>query len=348
MSFSPLTVDRIENIEHLEYLLSIPSQAAIAAMKELDGDMMILGVGGKMGPSLAHMAVRASAAAGKRRRVIGVSRFSSQALPAQLAAWGIEAISCDLLDQRQLDALPDVPNLIYMAGMKFGSTGNESLTWAMNSFLPGMVCSRFAKSRIAAFSTGNIYGLVPVTGSGSREQDKPNPTGEYAMSCLGRERIFEYFSGKADVCLSLLRLNYATEVRYGVLVDLAQRVWRGQTIDLAMGHVNVIFQGEANAMALASLCLAAAPPFVLNIAGPEILKVRDVCQEFARLMNKTPNFVGSEASDALLNDGSLGRKLFGDERVPVARMLGWIADWVMHDGANLGKPTHFESRTGKF
>lgn len=338
----------IQDVAHLEELLSEPTSGVIDLMARLDGDLIVLGAAGKMGPTLTRMAKRASDAAGVRRRILAVSRFSSGEAEAAFQREGVETIRCDLLDQDQLDRLPDAPNVVYMAGMKFGTTGQEPLTWAMNAYLPGMVCRKYRNSRIAAFSTGNIYGLAPVVRGGSLETDPPNPAGDYAMSCLGRERIFEHFSLTLDLPIALIRLNYAVEMRYGVLVDMARRVWAGETIDLAMGNVNVIWQGDANAMSLRALELAASPAAILNVAGPECLSIRRVCEEFGRLMEKSPVFTGAESPDALLNNGQMGHRLFGYPQVGVGQMMGWIADWVMRGGASLSKPTHFEVRDGKF
>jgi nucleoside-diphosphate-sugar epimerase len=343
--------ESIESAEQLEELLSRPTEYVVDALAKCPGDILILGVAGKMGPTLARMAKRAVAAADanpRARRVIGVARFSSAGERAKLETHGIETIKADLLDEDQLNRLPGAPNVIYMAGMKFGATGQESLTWAMNTFLPGMVCKKYHHSRIVAFSTGNVYGLTRAGGGGSVETDAPNPVGEYAMSCLGRERMFEHFSRTRSIPLTLIRLNYATEMRYGVLVDLARRVWAGEVIDLSMGHMNVIWQADANAMSLAALAHASVPPFVLNVAGPELLRVREVCEQFGRLMNRPVQFREVESPDALLNNGGLGHKLFGPPGVGIDQLLRWTADWVMRGGESLGKPTHFESRDGKF
>jgi nucleoside-diphosphate-sugar epimerase len=301
-----------------------------------------------MGPTLARMASRASERAGVKRRVIGVSRFSNAADEAKLHNWGIETIRCDLLDRRQLDNLPDAPNVVYMAGMKFGATGQAAMTWAMNAYLPGMVAERFRDSRIVAFSTGNIYGLVPVNSAGSKEDDSLNPVGEYAMSCLGRERVFEHFSRAQGIPVSIIRLNYACELRYGVLVDLARRVRAGQTVDLSMGYMNVIWQADANAMALASFEQASSPPFVINVTGLERLSVRQVCDAFASRFGKAARFSGSEAPDALLSNATRAHELHGPPRIGVDQMIDWIAHWIERGGALLGKPTHFEVRDGKF
>ncbi len=340
--------DRIQSVEELEHLLSEPTPAAVDAMRRMTGDLLVLGVAGKMGPTLARMAKRASVAAGVRRRVIGVSRFSNAGEAARLEAHGIETIKADLLDGTQLDRLPDAPNVLYMTGMKFGATGQEALTWAMNAYLPGMVCERFARSRIVAFSTGNVYGMTPVKRGGSVETDAPVPVGEYAMSCLGRERMFEHFSHALSIPAALIRLNYASEMRYGVLVDLARKVWTDAPIDVSMGHFNVIWQGDANAMTLAAFDHLATPPLLLNVAGAELASVRDVCTMYRELMRKPVRFTGVEAPDALLSNGQLGYRLCGRPRVGLEQQLRWAADWVMTGGASLGKPTHFEARDGKF
>lgn len=338
----------IRDVAELEDLLSEPTEATVRSLTQLEGDIVILGVAGKMGPTLARMAKRASDAAGVNRRVIGVSRFSAPAQELQLREWGIETVRCDLLDRKPLAELPEAANVVYMAGMKFGSTGQESLTWAMNSYLPGLVSERYCNSRIAVFSTGNVYGLTPVSQEGSRECDPLNPMGEYAMSCLGRERIFEHFSRTNNIPMAILRLNYATELRYGVLVDIAQRVQAGEAVPLAMGYLNAIWQGDACDMSLQSLPHASVPPLVVNIAGPELLSVRKVAQEFAERLGRSVRFEGVEASDALLSNAQRAYQLFGHPRVSVAEMTSWIADWVSRRGATLAKPTHFEERAGRF
>ncbi len=338
----------IENVEQLERLLSEPSAAVIETFSRVDGDVLLLGVGGKMGPTLARMAKRASDAAGKPRRVIGVARFSTAGLEAQLHAHGVETIRCDLLEEAQVEQLPEAPNVVFMAGMKFGATGNLGLTWAMNSYLPAVISRKFRRSKIVAFSTGNVYGPAPVASGGSRESDPPNPVGEYAMSCLGRERMFEHFSRALSIPMALIRLNYACELRYGVLVDLARRVWTGEAIDLGTAHFNIIWQGDANAMTLLALERVAIPPWVINVTGPELLSVREVAEEFGRLMGKPVRFRGEESTTALLSNAQTAFKIFGLPRVRAAQVLRWIAAWVMAGGQDLGKPTHFDSRDGKF
>ncbi len=335
-------------VADLEDRLSEPTPGVVETLRALPGDLLFLGVAGKMGPTLARMAQRASDTAGVRRRVIGVSRFSAADQMAMLNAHGIETIRCDLMDEAAVAQLPDVENIVYCAAMKFGATGNESLTWAMNAWLPSVVCRKFRRSRIVAFSTGNIYGLVPVAGGGSVETDAPRPVGEYAMSCLGRERMFEHFSRTLGIPTALIRLNYACELRYGVLVDLARRIWTGQPVDLGMGWFNCLWQGDANALTLQSLALAATPPFVLNLTGPELLRVRDVAGALARRMNHPVTFTGAEGEAALLNNARKALARFGPPRVPASELIAWVADWVMRGGPDLGKPTHFESRDGRF
>ena len=338
----------IRDVTQLEELLSEPSPGVVRALGDLAGNILILGVGGKMGPTLARMAKRASAMAGMERRVIGVSRFSSASLERQLHGWGIETVRCDLLDARSLAALPEAENVVFMAGMKFGSTGQEWMTWAMNTFLPGLVANRYRESRIAVFSTGNVYGLLPVANGGSREDDVLNPSGEYAMSCVGRERIFEYFSRANGTRMSIVRLNYASELRYGVLLDIAQRVNAGQAVSLSMGYLNTIWQAEASAMSLQSLAVATSPPNVINITGTELLSVKTIAKEFGEALGRPVYFEGSESSDALLSDARKSHELFGSPRIHSGQMIEWIADWVKRRGPTLAKPTHFEDRAGNF
>lgn len=340
--------DRIESVEHLEDLLSEPTPLVIDTLARLQGDILVLGAGGKMGPTLARMAVRATTWSGTQRRVIGVSRFSDRGLESRLQAHGVETLRADLLDERQLAGLPDAPNVVFMGGMKFGSTGQQALTWAQNAYLPALVCRRFASSRIVAFSSGNVYPFTPIALGGSRETDEVGPVGEYAMSVVGRERIFEHFSRALSIPVAVARLNYAVELRYGVLVDLARKVAAGEPIDLAMGAMNAIWQGDANAAALAALDRAASPPLVFNLAGPETLSVRRVAEEFGRLLDRPVSFTGRESPDALLSNGQLGHRLFGYPRVSIAQVIEWTADWVRRGGECLDKPTHFETRDGKF
>jgi nucleoside-diphosphate-sugar epimerase len=343
-----VSVPPLQTTEQLDDLLSAPTPEVVETLARLPGDILVLGVGGKMGPTLARMARRAFQAAGIERRVIGVSRFSSVEQRASLEAQRIETIRCDLLDEEAVARLPEAPNVVFMAGMKFGSTSQEARTWAVNCYAPAVVCRRYPESRIVAFSTGNVYGLTPAGTRGSVETDTPRPVGDYAMSCLGRERIFEHFSRTQGTQAALIRLNYATELRYGVLVDLARAVHAGETIDLTMGFLNAIWQGDANAMALRAFDHVAVPPFVVNVTGPEELRVREVCEEFGRLLGRTPRFTGRESTDALLSNAGIAQRLFGPPRTSARSMIEWIAGWVMRGGQSLDKPTHFAVRDGKF
>ncbi len=338
----------IRDVDQLEEVVSEPSEALMKSLSRVPGDILILGVGGKMGPSLARMAKRASELAGVSRRVIGVARFSEPELESKLQAHQIETARADLLDESRLEALPEAPNIIFMAGMKFGSKGREALTWAINTHLPSLLCKRYPRSRMVVFSTGNIYGLTPVVSGGSVETDDLHPIGEYAMSCLGRERIFEYFCRSANIPMVFIRLNYASELRYGVLVDLAQNIRHGDPVDLAMGHLNAIWMADANDMALQALGQAAFPPTILNVTGPELLSVREVGEQFGKLMGKRVKFKGAESPTALLNNAQQAFRLFGKPRISAPQMIRWTADWIMRGQPTLNKPTHFESRGGSF
>lgn len=339
---------RINDEAQLEDLLSDPLPEVIAALAALQGDILILGVGGKIGPSLARMAKRASEAAGVARRIIGVALFESEHVRAELERDGIEAIHGDLLNRAFLESLPDVPNVIFMAGMKFGSVANLPLTWAINCYLPALVAERFRGSRIVAFSTGCVYPLVPIGGGGSLETDPPQPVGEYAQSCLGRERMFEYASRHYHTPVAIIRLNYAVEMRYGVLVDIAQKVFAGEPINLSMGHVNVIWQGDVNAMVLRCLQHCQSPALLLNVTGPETVAVRWLATQFGTLFGKEPKFIGQESDTALLSNAARAFGLFGYPRIPLEVLIRWTADWIASGRPLLHKPTHFEVRNGKF
>jgi len=340
--------DTIQSLERLEDRLSEPTPAVVQVLGCLEGDLIILGVGGKMGPSLARMARRASEEAGVRRRIIGVARFSSARLEGALQEQGIETVRCDLLHEAAVQRLPEAPNVIYLAGMKFGATGQESLTWAMNTHLPAIICRKYARRRIVAFSTGNVYGLVPAAGGGSRETDVPAPVGEYAMSCLGRERMFEHFSRAQGTRVALLRLNYACDLRYGVVVDLAQKILAGAPVDLGISWFNTIWQGDANAMTLRCFDHVAAPPLVLNLTGPEVLNVRETCEQLGKLLGRAPVFAGKESPTALLSNAERALGLLGQPRVDAGRLIEWVAAWVRQGRPTLNKPTHFETRDGRF
>jgi dTDP-4-dehydrorhamnose reductase len=342
------TLTSIQDVSQLEELLSEPTDGVVRSLGSLAGDILVVGVGGKMGPTLARMAKKAFERAGTKRRVIGVSRFSSSSIEHRLQAWGIETVRCDLLDPNSLAKLPDAANVVFMAGMKFGSTRQQWLTWANNAFLPGLVAHHLRNSRIAVFSTGNVYGLSSIARGGSREEDPLNPAGEYAMSCVGRERIFEHFSRSNKTLMTILRLNYASELRYGVLLDIAQRIDAGHPVSLSMGYLNTIWQADASAMALESLAYATAPPNVINITGPESISVRQIANEFGERLGKVVRFEGTESSDALLSNAHKAFELFGRPDVGVQQMVGWIADWLKKGGPTLAKPTHFEERAGYF
>ncbi len=337
-----------ESVESLEEMLSRPSQRAVETMRKLEGDLLILGVGGKMGPTLARMAKRAFEQAGLQRRVIGASRFSDPDVRQRLENWGVETITCDLLDEAAVASLPDIPNVIYMTGMKFGASQNPELTWAMNCYAPALVCRKFCHSRIVAFSSGNVYAMVLLDSSGSKESDEVDPVGEYSITVLGRERIFQYFCKRFDIPTALLRLNYATELRYGVLVDIAQEVFAGRPVDVSTPLFNVIWQADANAMTLAAFAHVESPASVINVAGPDLLRVREVAQRFGELMGKTVQFTGREGETAYLNDGRQGHQLLGAVGADADQMIRWTADWISRSGASLGKPTHFQERSGKF
>ncbi len=329
----------------LDDALSSPRPETEAALAACPGDVVVLGAGGKMGPTLARMARRA---ARDSRRVMAVSRWSSAEARRQLEEAGVETVSADLLDRGAVMALPDAPNVIFMAGQKFGTTDSPELTWGMNALVPAYCADRYRDSRIVAFSTGNVYALTPIESGGSRETDQLAPVGEYAASCLARERMFEMASRANGTRVSILRLNYAIDLRYGVLVDIAVKVFRSEPVGVDMGYVNVIWQGDANRVALESLPLASTPPFVLNLTGGEILSVRALATWFGERFKKAPRFTGSERADALLSDTNRLRSSFAPASVGVDALREWVADWVERGGPLLGKPTKFETRDGKF
>ena len=338
----------IESLDQLEQLLSEPTDALVSMMRRVKGDIILLGVGGKIGPSLAQMARRAADMAGTSRRIIGVSRFSTPGEEEKLNRHGVETVRCDLLDEAAVAQLPDAPNVIYLAGLKFGSAGKAAATWAMNTHLPSIVCRRFRQSRIVAYSTGAVYGMSSVSAGGGKETDAPEPVGEYAMSCLGRERIFEYFSNVWNIPVATIRLFYACELRYGVLVDIARMVANGEPIDVSMGYFNIIWQGDNNVMTLRALEHANSPPFILNVTGPEILSIRKVAEEMGRRLGREPRLYGKELEGTCLGNPTAAHRLFGVPRVRAEQLIDWVAQWVQNGGDYLGKPTHFEVRDGKY
>ncbi|WP_261131541.1 NAD(P)-dependent oxidoreductase [Bacillus sp. Marseille-Q3570] len=338
----------MRTVEELENKMTEPSEKLISDLMKIDGDIMILGVGGKMGPTLARLAKRAIDEAGLQKKIIGVSRFSDGTLQKRLEDYGVQTIAADLLDDEQVQNLPHADNIIYMAGNKFGTTGNEHFTWAMNAYLPGRVAERFKDSRIVSFSTGNVYPLTSVLRGGTSEDQPTAPVGEYAQSCLGRERIFTYFSQKYNIPMVHFRLNYAIDLRYGVLVDIANSIKNQQPIDLSLGHVNVIWQGDANEMALRSLLTCDTPPTILNVTGPETLSIRWLAERLGEQMGITPIFDNEEKETALLSNASKAHKLFGYPSVSVREMIEWTGDWLMNEGETINKPTHFQERKGAF
>lgn len=321
-----------------------PGTAVQEALARVPGDLVILGAGGKMGPTLARMARRALPAG---RRVIAVSRFSSDAAAAGLREAGVEVHPCDLLDRAAVAALPDADNVIFMAGQKFGTGDNPGATWMMNAVLPSIVAERYAGARTVVFSTGCVYAPAPV-GSGSREDDPLEPPGEYAWSCVARERVFDHHGRQRETPTLLLRLNYAIDLRYGVLHDVASLVWRRQPVDLSTGHVNVIWQGDANARALMALARAAVPPVVVNVTGRETVPVRWLAQRFGELLGREPSFSGAEQPTAWLADAGRSFDWFGPVAVSLEQMIQATANWLRAGGVSLGKPTHFQNRDGEF
>jgi hypothetical protein len=336
--------ETIPDIAALDDLLCRPSQALIDDLSKVDGDIMILGVAGKMGPTLAGLAK----AAAPDRKIIGVARFSEAGVKDWLQARGIETINCDLLDEAAIKALPKAQNIVFMAGRKFGAEGDLSLTWAMNAHVPALVAQAFAGSNIVAFSTGCVYPFVPVNGSGASEDMAPNPPGEYAQSCVGRERMFEYFSRKHATPGRLFRLNYAIDMRYGVLHDIASKVLAGKPIDVSLGHVNFIWQGDASAQALRCLAHCDTPTSPINVSGHETLAVRDLAAKFGQRFGRAPVITGQEEPTAWLTNTSQAVKLFGLPVVDSDQLISWTADWVSRQMPSFGKPTRYEVRDGRY
>lgn len=338
--------DRFADVAELEEFLVTPSRALIDDLADVEGDILVLGAGGKMGPTLAGLAKQAA----PKKRVLAVARFSDPGVPERLASWGVETQPCDLLDRSAVAALPKLPNVIFMAGRKFGETGTLDLTWAMNVLVPAHVAEAFAPtSRIVAFSTGCVYPFVNVLHQGATEDMPANPPpGEYANSCVGRERMFQHFSRLNGMPGRLIRLNYAIDMRYGVLHDVARKVAADEPVDLTTGHVNVIWQGDANAQVLRTLRHCTVPCSPLNVSGPETVSIRALAEAFGRRLGKQPIFTGQESSMGWLVNTSRAADLFGYPLVPLERMVDWVADWIRQDRPSLGKPTQFEVRDGVF
>ncbi len=342
---APALPDRFEDVAALEHFMTEPTAELVADLSALPGDIIVLGVAGKMGPTLARLAKRAA----PHKRIVGVARFSDASVRAALERAAVETIACDLLDRRAVEALPKLANVVYMAAMKFGASDNPALTWAMNVHAPTIVAEAFPASRIVAFSTGCVYPFVPIAEGGATEATPAiPPPGDYAASCVGRERMFEHFSIRLGTPGRIVRLNYAIDMRYGVLHDIATKVRDGQPIDLAMGHVNVIWQGDANAVALRCLGRTTTPTTPINVTGSQIISVRWLAEEFGRRLGRAPKLTGAEAPLGWLSNPARMVAEFGQPRVPLDRMIGWTADWLSRGMASLGKPTHYEVRDGRF
>jgi nucleoside-diphosphate-sugar epimerase len=341
-------VTRIETTAQLEDQLSRPTEGLLDAMRAIEGDILVLGAGGKMGPTLSRMAQRASDELGQSRRVIAVSRFSSRSAAEDLRAHGLEVIGCDLCDRDAVHRLPDAPNVIFMAGQKFGTSDAPELTWVMNTLVPAIVAERYARWRIVVFSTGCVYPLTSVNGMGLREDAPLGPPGEYGNSCVGRERIFTHFAKQHGTAALLYRLSYAIDLRYGVLHDVAQKVARNEAVDVTMGYANVIWQGDANARAIQCLAHVSTPPIGLNVTGRERVSIRELAARFGELLGRRPIITGQEAETAWLFDASRSFELLGPVSVSLDAMIEATAHWVKCGGSSLGKPTHFETRDGKY
>jgi len=345
---APPLPESIDDEEQLDERLSRPSAADVSFARTLDDDVMVLGAGGKMGPSLARRVRRACDAADNPRRVLAVSRFSAPGLAASLEAQGVETVPCDLLDPAQVARLPVVGHVFYLAGRKFGSSDRPDITWAQNVVVPSRVVPRFAGARIVVFSTGNVYPPVGPESRGATEDDPTDPVGEYAQSCRGRERVFEHASRETGTRCVLFRLFYAVDLRYGTIVDVARRVLAGEAVDLSVPRVNAVWQGDANSWAFRSLALCASPAVPLVATGPGPLAVRELARRFGQILGRPVRFAGEEGPSSLLGDPSRCVSRLGPPEVDLDRLVEWTASWVARGGRSLGKPTHFEAADGRF
>ena len=337
-----------QTLEELNAELTRPSDLLREYVSGLEGPLVVLGAGGKMGPSLCAMVKRAAGDVDKELDVVAVSRFSDPDAKSWLENHGVRTVACDLFDREAVAMLPDAVNIIYLVGLKFGTEQNPSRTWAANALLPAHVAERYPKSRIVALSTGNVYPLTPIDYGGSKESDALTPIGEYANACVSRERIFEHFTQVSPLKVVTIRLNYAVEMRYGVLVDIGRKVLEKRPVDVTMGYFNCIWQRDANDMIVRALDLVASPARPLNLTGMEVLSVRDIARRLGELMGVEAECIGEESSTALLSDASQAYELLGGADFPLEEMLWWTSEWIKNGGFLLNKPTHFTVRNGRY
>lgn len=338
----------MRTIKELDDFMCKPSERLIEDIKKIHGDIMVLGAGGKMGPTLCKLAANAVREAALDKKIYAVSRFTDQVHIDDLLSYGIEVIKADLLESDQLEALPDISNIIYMAGRKFGTSEDQSLTWAMNAYLPGKVAEKFRNSNIVVFSTGNVYPFVKVKDKGCLETDPVGPVGIYAQSCLGRENVFRYFSNKYKTPMLFFRLNYAIDLRYGVLLEVAKAVYNQEPLDITSSHANIIWQGDANESAIRCLLHCKSPVEILNVTGKEMIRLKTVAEKFGQSFGREPVFVGTESDECLLSNASKSIEWFGENLVTVDEMIDMVSDWVKNGGETIDKPTHFQERKGNF
>ena len=337
----------VDSEDALDDLLTSPRRQLVQFIKTLTSPLLILGAGGKMGPSLTVLAKRAAVAAGHPLEVIAASRFTERAARDWLEARGVKTLVADALQREDLAALPDADNVIYLVGQKFGTSNNPARTWIANTLAPALAAERFRSSRIVALSTANVYPLASVAAGGSREDAPLNPLGEYANAAVARERVFEYFSQQYGTAIALLRLSYALDLRYGVIADIAEKVLRGEPIPLASGHFNAIWQGDANEFILRSFAFAASPATAFNLSGP-MLSVRSVAEQLGGLLHRQPVFEGTESGTALVCNTARMAGLLGTPATPLDSILRWTAEWVRNNRRSLNRPTHFETRDGTY